>query len=435
MSLASTSARTIRSLQAHRNYRLYFAGQTVSISGTWVQNVAQAWLIVQLSHTAAGAALAIGGLYVVSYLPYTAFGLFGGPLVDRFDKRTTIVVTQSGLMLCAAALAGLALTGDAQLWEVYLLAAVSGTVQVVDTPARQAFVFDMVGREDLPNAVSLNSSLFNLARAVGPAVGGALIATVGVAMCFAINAASFLAVIACLLLMRTGELYRGQAPAPQGILRSAMEGVRWTLRTPAALIACGLMLVVATFGLNFSVILPIMATSTLHSGAVVFGVLSACFGGGALLGALFVATVGRASWAILLGGGTAFSILLLVLAPIGWVVGCATVLVVTGFSWTLYGSMSNATVQLAAPDGMRGRAMGVYSYVMNGVPVGAALAGWLCAAGGTQLALLVAGGVSLAAVGVAWTAARATVLRPRMSGSVPGAPAPALQPAARTVRA
>ena len=403
MSVPGASTRTFRSLQRHRNFRLYFAGQSISISGTWVQNIAQAWLIVELTHSPVGSPLALGALAAFQFLPYTVFGLLGGPLVDRFDKRITIVATQTTLMLSATALAILSLTGQATVWEVYLLAAVGGAVQVVDTPARQSFVFEMVGRPELPNAISLNASLFNLARAAGPALAGVLIATVGVTLCFAINAASFLAVIASLLLMRTGELYTTERDEAQSMLHSLGEGVAWVMRTPAAWLTCGLMLVVSTFAINFSVLLPLMATVTLHSGPVVFGILTACFGVGALVGALFTATVGRPSWPLLLGGGGAFSALVMALSPLHWVAACAAMLVVTGIAFTTYTSMSNATIQLAAPDRLRGRAMAFYGYIFTGVPapIGGLLAGWLSSVGGTQLALLVGGGVSTAAVATA----------------------------------
>jgi MFS family permease len=403
MSVSRTPGRTFRSLRRHRNFRLFFAGQSISISGTWVQNIAQAWLIVELTHSPTDSPLALGALAAFQFLPYTVFGLLGGPLVDRLDKRLTIVATQTTLMLTATALAILSLSGRATVWEVFLLAAVGGAVQVVDSPARQAFVFEMVGRKELPNAVSLDSSLFNLARAAGPAVAGVLIAAVGVTFCFAINAASFLAVITSLLLMRTGELYITERDQERSVLRSLGEGVAWVVHTPSAWLTCGLLLVVATFSFNFNVLLPVMATVTLHSGPVVFAILTACFGFGALVGALFTATVGRPSWPLLLGGGGAFSALVMALAPLHWVAACAATLVVTGIAFTTYTSMSNSTVQLAAPDRLRGRAVAVYGYLFNGVPapIGGLLAGWLSSVGGTQLALLVGGGVSTAAVATA----------------------------------
>lgn len=425
MSVSSASARTFRSLQRHYNYRLYFGGQAVSITGTWVQNVAQAWLVVELTHSASGSALALGALALFQFLPYSVLGLLGGPLVDRFDKRRTIIATQSTLMLTAAVLAGLAFLHSATLWEVYLLAAAGGAVQIIDMPARQAFVFEMVGKRELPNAVGLNASLFNLARAAGPAVGGALIASVGVALCFAINAASFLAVIGSLLLMRPGELHRSASGPREGVLQSLRAGISWVLHTPAAWLTCALMLVVATFGINFNVMLPILTTLTLHSGPGTFGVLTACFGLGALLGALIAASVARPSWRLLLGGGGVFSALLIVLAPLHSTFPAGAVLALTGVAFTIFTSMSNATIQLAAPGQLRGRAMAIYGYVFVGTaPPGGLLAGWLSSVGGTQLAFLVAGGVSLAAV-VAAVVVRQVLLRsPAPGRGRPGLTAP-----------
>jgi MFS family permease len=429
MTLAAAPARTFRSLQRHYNYRLYFAGQTISVAGTWVQNVAQAWLVLELTHSSAASALALGALALFQFLPYTVGGLLGGPLVDRFDKRITIVGTQTILMVSAAMLAALAFAHAATLWEVYALAAVGGAVQVIDMPARQAFVYEMVGRTELPNAVALNSSLFNLARAAGPAVGGVLIATVGVAVCFTINSVSFLAVIAGLLLMRTNQLYTTERDPERRFLHSLGEGIAWTLRTPTAWLVLALLLVVSTFGINFNVLLPILASLTLHAGPVGFGILTACFGAGALIGALFTATVGRPSWRLLLGGGVAFAALLMILAPLRSVLASGAVLVLAGMAFTTYTSMSNATVQMAAPNRLRGRAMALYGYLFVAIPapLGGPLAGWLSATGGTYLAFLVGGGVSLVAVIAAAVLYRrgvtapspAAVAEPRRSGVQP----------------
>jgi len=398
VSVATASARTFRSLRRHYNYRLYFSGQLVSVTGSWVQTTAQAWLIVELTHSA----IALGALALFQYLPYSALGLLGGPLVDRFNKRVTIVITQSAFMLSAALLAVLAFAHLAEVWEVYALAVLNGTVQVVDTPARQAFVYEMVGRSELPNAVALNSSMFNAARAVGPALAGVLIAGVGVAFCFALNSASYLAVIGSLLLMRRAELYATGGEDRDGVLRSAVQGLRWTLSTRAAWLTIALLLVITTFAINFSVLLPALASQTLHSGPVTFGIITASFGVGALIGALFSASRARPSWRLLLGGAGLFSMLLLILAPMHWVFACGAVLMLTGIAYTVYTSSSNSTVQLAAPDHLRGRAMAVYFYAFNGTaPLGGLLAGWLAEVGGTQLAFAVAGGASLSAVAAA----------------------------------
>ncbi|HET9051500.1 MAG TPA: MFS transporter, partial [Candidatus Dormibacteraeota bacterium] len=198
------SARTFESLRRHRNYRLYFAGQIVSLSGTWMQNAAQSWLVLQLT----GSATAVGVLAVCQFSPYMLAGLAGGVVADRFDRRRTLVVTQTVPIVLSTVLAALAISGHVTVWEVDVLAALYGCVMVVDTPARQAFTVEMVGRRELPNAVALNSSLFNGSRIIGPALGGLVIGWFGVGPCFAINAASYLAVVACLLAMDADALHR-----------------------------------------------------------------------------------------------------------------------------------------------------------------------------------------------------------------------------------
>ena len=393
MSLSTASRRTFSSLRHHRNYRLYFFGQVVSLSGTWMQNVAQAWFIVLLTHSA----LAVGVLALCQFGPYALLGLFGGTVADRLNQRRLLMGTQSSLMLSALALALLALTGHAAVWEVYLLGAVNGVVTVLDTPARQSFTIQMVGRDELPNAIALNSSMFNASRIVGPAVAGALIAVAGVGICFLLNALSFLAVIGALWLMHEDELFPvGRDETVQNVARRAVEGLRFSWHRPLLRTVLLMMLVIATIGMNFNVLLPVLASSTLSSGPEVFGVLSAVFGAGALGGALFSASLGRASRRALLAGATVFSAAEMALAPLRVVWGAAAVLAVLGFAFSLYTSQSNSALQLNTPDRLRGRVMGIYGYVFFGTaPVGGLLAGWLAQVGGTQLAFLVAGGVSL----------------------------------------
>ena len=201
--LLRANRRTFASLRKHRNYRLFFSGQVISVSGTWMQNIATAWLVLELTHSP----VAVGILAVCQFLPFTVLGLFAGVLVDRMDARRTVIGTQTASMLLAFALTGLTLARRVTVREVYLLTALRGIVLVLDAPARQALTFQMVGRDELPNAVALNSSLFNAARVVGPAAGGVMVAAVGVGACFAFNAASYLAVLAGLLMMRSSELF------------------------------------------------------------------------------------------------------------------------------------------------------------------------------------------------------------------------------------
>lgn len=394
MSVASVSRRTFSSLRHHRNYRLYFYGQVVSISGTWMQNVAAAWFIVVLTHSP----IAVGVLAACQFGPYALFGLFGGALADRLDQRRLLMITQSAFALSAAALAGLALSGHASPWEVFLLVAVNGTVTVFDTPARQAFTVQMVGRGELPNAIALNSSLFNASRIIGPAIAGTIIAVAGVGLCFLINSLSYLAVIGALWLMRAEELHPvARDEKVQTVLRGAAEGMRFAWHTPLLRTVLLMMLFISTIGINFNVLLPVLTSETLHAGPQVFGVISAAFGAGALGGALFSASLGRTSARALLAGAALFSAAELVLSPLRAVWAVAVVLVVLGFAFSLYSSQSNASLQLNTPDRLRGRVMGIYGYVFFGTaPLGGLLAGWLAEAGGTELAFIVAGAVSLA---------------------------------------
>ncbi len=402
--MGAASARTFASLRRHRNYRLYFAGQIVSISGTWMQNVAQAWFIVQLTHSP----LAVGILAVCQFGPYGVFGLFGGAVADRIDQRRLLVGTQSAFLLSAATLGGLALSGHAEVWMVYLLAGVNGFVTVFDTPVRQSFTIQMVGRDELPNAIALNSSLFNASRIVGPAIAGGIIAVAGVALCFLINAASFLAVIAALLLMREDELFAvGRDERRGNVLRGAGEGLRYAWHNQVIRTVLLVMLVIATIGINFNVLLPVLAAKTLHAGPEVFGFLSALFGLGALGGALTSASLARASAPLLIGAALAFSAAELVLAPLQTVWAVALVLVAVGIAFSLYTSQSNATLQLTVPDRLRGRVLALYGYVFFGTaPLGGLLAGWLAEVGGTSLAFLVAGASGLGAAGYGLLAVR-----------------------------
>ena len=386
--------RTFASLRRYRNYRLFFSGQVVSVTGTWMQNVASAWLIVELTHSP----VAVGVLALAQFLPFTLFGLFAGVLVDRLDARRLVIGTQIVQMALAAALAIVALAGIAAPWMVYVIAFGRGAVLVLDAPARQALTYRMVGREDLPNAVALNSSLFNASRVLGPALGGIVIAAFGTGFCFAFNAISFAAVLVGLLLMRESELHpvqRGERPT---ILRGTREGLQWAWSQRSVRTVLLVVLVVSTFGFNMNVLLPLLASSTLHAGPQTFGIISAFFGAGALAGALLAASLGRASRAVLLGGTGLFGLFEVALAPTHSLVAASLLLFLVGASFTTWTANSNTGVQLSAPDHLRGRVVGLYYYAFNGTaPLGGLLAGWLCAAGGTELAFAVAGLTTIAA--------------------------------------
>jgi MFS family permease len=397
--------RAFASLHKHRNYRLFFAGQVVSVTGTWMQRVAQAWLVLSLTHSP----VALGFLALANFLPFTVFGLFAGVVVDRIDARRAVIATQTAQMLLSSLLAAIALLGVAQPWHVYAIAALMGTVLVLDAPSRQALTYRMVGREELPNAVALNSSLFNGARIFGPGLGGVVIAAAGVGFCFALNAISYLAVLVGLLSMRTDDFHPVERHEPPAILRGIREGFAYVRGRPRALVVLAVVTVVSTFCFNFNVLLPVLAKRTLHSGPETFGLLSAAFGAGALFGALMSAVSGRASMRALIVGTGGYALSELVLAPSHTLVGCVLLLFVTGVCFTVWTSNSNSALQLEAPDHLRGRVVGLYYYAFNGlVPLGGLLTGWLAARGGTELSFAVAG-----TIGLAMTLLAAANLRPR----------------------
>jgi MFS family permease len=406
--LAALNDRTFASLRRHRNYRLFFTGQLISLVGTWMQNIALAWFVVGLTSSP----LAVGVLAFCRFVPFTIFGLFAGVVADRFDNRRLVMTTQAASMLVSIALAVLAFTGAAEVWQAYALAALGGTALVFDAPGRQALTFQMVGREELPNAVALNASLFNASRVVGPAVAGVVIAAAGVGFCFALNALSFLAVLTSLALMRQSDLYPvlGGEARPT-LLRGVREGLGYARRSPAIRTVLVLTMVVSTLGFNFHVLVPVLASETLDAGPRTFGLLSACFGLGALTGALLSASIGRASWTALVGGIGGFSLALLGLATQETVVASALLLYVTGACFTLWTANSQSIVQLTVPDHLRGRVISLYLFAFAGLaPLGGLLAGWLAELGGTPLAFGVAGTAGVAMATLAWR--RRPVVRP-----------------------
>jgi len=412
--LLALNSRTFSSLRKHRNYRLYFFGQIVSVSGTWMQDTALPWLILGLTHSP----VYVGLLVFARYAPFMLFGLHSGVLADRLDNRRTVIVTQTSSLLVAAGLATLAFSGIGEVWPYFVLAFLGGAALVFDAPNRHALTFQLVGREELPNAVALNSSLFNAGRIVGPAIGGVLIAATSVGWCFAINAASFLAVLTGLLLMRPSELYSLDGRAQAKAATAIREGLAYARRTPEVLLVLGITTVVAATGFNFRVLLPVLASKTLHSDATVFGVLFACFGVGALLGALSAAAMSRASWRAVILGAAGFSSAMLVLAPVRNATLAAVLLLAIGFCFSTWTANSQSILQLSAPDRLRGRVLSLYLFAFAGLsPIGGLLAGWLADVGGTTLAFSVAGSAGLTAT--AFAIARLRSMRaPRRRGPV-----------------
>ena len=406
--LLALNSRTFASLRHHRNYRLFFSGQLISVTGTWMQDTALPWLILGLTHSPVD----VGLLVFARYAPFMLFGLFSGALADRFDNRRVVIVTQASSMLVAIGLAGLAFAGVSDVGPYFALAFLGGAALVFDAPNRHALTFQLVGRDELPNAVALNSSLFNAGRVVGPAVGGVLIAAVGAGWCFAINAATFLAVLAGLLLMRRSELYPlDRSTAATKTTAAVREGLAYAWRSLDVRLVLLVTTVISVAGFNFRVLLPVLASTTLHSGAEVFGILFACFGAGALFGALAAAAMSRASWRALILGSAGFSAAMLVLAPVRSVPLAGALLLVIGFCFSTWSANSQSILQLTAPDRLRGRVLGLYLFVFAGLsPLGGLLAGWLATVGGTELAFAVAGAAGLAAA--ALVVARRREIRP-----------------------
>jgi MFS family permease len=415
--LRLVGGRTFKSLRAHRNYRLFFVGQVVSVSGTWMQNVALYWYVLTLTHSP----VAVGVLSFCRFGPFTVFGLFAGTLADRLDNRRTIMVTQAVQMGLSGLLTALALSGRAEVWMVYAIASAMGTVLVLDAPARQSLTFQMVGRDELPNAVALNSSLFNLARITGPALAGIVIGAAGVSWCFAANTVSFLAVLASLALMRPSELFTFERRGRPSLLRGTREGFAYVRTARSAQVILGMMVVFASICFNFNIMLPVLARETLHEGPRVFGLLFASFGAGALVGALASAAIAHARWKTMLLGATGFALCELALAPVRSALPAAAILFACGAFFTSYTSNSNARIQLDTPDHLRGRVLGLYYYAWNGLaPVGGLLVGWLLDVGGTELTFAVAGAAGLLMVaGGSLALTRGTDAAPRLRMALP----------------
>jgi MFS family permease len=378
------------SLAKHRNYRLYFYGQLVSQIGTWLQNAAQAWLILELTHSA----YAVGVLGFCLYGPVALFGLFGAALADRFDRRKMLILTQAAMALCAAALAIVAFMRVDSVWVIDMIAAVRGTILVFNNPSRQSLIVQLVGRTELQNAIALNSSLNNSTRIIGPAIAGVLIATIGIAWCFALNAISFVAVIVALFAMRESELHpAGAVRVSERLFASISTGLRYARDTKVVAVVLSMLFVIATLGINFSILLPVLANQTLLGDAKTYGLITAFFGFGALLGALATASRLRASRGMLLLAAAGFGVANLLVAVSGRNIFFVTgALFLTGVCYTVYTSSTNALVQLATPGFLQGRVAGLYNYVFLATgPVGSLLAGWL-AERSTGLAFAVGGG-------------------------------------------
>ncbi|WP_460358577.1 MFS transporter [Actinoallomurus acanthiterrae] len=378
----------------NRNYRLFAAGQVVSNTGTWMQRVAQDWLVLDLTH---GSGAALGITTGLQFLPLLLFGLYGGVLADRYRKRRVLMVTQAVMGALALVLGLLAVTGSAQVWHVYALAFGLGIATVVDNPTRQTFAVEMVGRADLSNAIALNSAIFNMARILGPAVAGVLIAAIGTAPVFLVNAGSFGAVLLGLYLMREDELHlREPVPRAKGQLR---EGLRYVRQRRDLVMVLTLVLFVAAFGMNFQMTTALMSRQVFHSGASSFGLASTMLAVGALSGSLLAARRKNLRMRLLFAAAMVFGVLEIVAGLMPDYVSFVILLVPTGIALLTFNTAANAVMQLSVPSEMRGRVMGLYMLVFAGSsPIGSPLIGWLAEVFGPRSSMIIGGVVSLAAV-------------------------------------
>ena len=383
--LLALVARTGRSLRL-RNYRLYASGHVVSVVGTWMQRVAQDWLVLELT----GSAIAVGVATALQFLPLLVLGPWGGVVVDRFDRRRTIIGTQVASALVAVGLAVPVLLERATPGLVYALAFVLGCITLVDVPARHAFVLELVGPDHVINAQALNSTINNVGRMVGPAVAGLVIAVAGTGPAFALNAVSFLAVVGALMRMDVAQLRRGaRAVRWRGSLK---EGLAEVVRRPHLRACLLLVLVVALFGQNFRVVLPVFADETLGGGAGTYGWLMSALGVGAVIGGVVSAgrEVPRARAALASAGAFAAANLLVAAAP--GIAAAAALLAGLGASNVLFNTVSRAVLQTGVPSHLQGRVMALYSQVFLGTtPIGAPLVGWLAEATSPRVAFVLAG--------------------------------------------
>lgn len=375
-----------------RNFRLFFAGQLISLTGTWMQSVAQMWLVLHLT----GSGTALGITAALQFTPILLFGTWGGLVADRADKRRLLMLTQAAAGCLALTLATLTLGGEVRLWMVYVLAFALGCVNLVDNPTRQSFVTEMVGPARLANAVSLNSATFTAARVIGPAVAGLLIAWVGTGYCFLYNGFSYLPVVAALALMRPQELVRGRPVLKaKGQIK---EGLRYAWERPELRIPLLLMLAVGALGFNFSVLLPLMARYVFQSGPETFGLMMSMMGAGAFAGALASARRERPSHRLVALAALGFGTMLLGAALMPALVPELAVLVPLGFAMITLQTSCNSLLQLSSEPSFRGRVMSLYVIVFVGTtPIGGPLVGAVAQHFGARSGFLLGGAVTIAA--------------------------------------
>src|SRR5665647_804617 len=346
---------------SHRNFRLFWTGQCISLIGTWMQNIGQAWLVLQLTNSP----FKLGLVTAMQFLPMMLFALFAGTLVDRFPKKTVLIFTQASLAILATVLASLSYFKVVQYWHVLVLAALLGIVNTLDMPTRQSFFVELVGKEDLMNAIGLNSSVFNLARILGPAVAGFLIALVGIGVCFYLNALSFLAVIVGLKMMdiKAPIVKLSENKSLKNILVDIREGLTYIKSITLIFYPLLLLAIISIFVFNFNILVPIFAMQNLNQNAAGYGFMMTSVGIGSFIGALIITARSKTGPRLkyLLGGALGMSLFLAVLGfETNYILACVTLLLL-GFCSIMFTTLVNSIIQLTADDSMRGRVMSVYS--------------------------------------------------------------------------
>jgi len=391
-------ARTFSSLRIY-NYRLYWCGQLVSLTGTWMQRLAQAWLVLKLTDSA----FAVGLVTALQFLPITFLSLVGGVMADRVPKRRLLIITQSIAAGQALVLALLTTLGVIQLWQLYILVFVLGLSNAFDNPARQSFPVELVGRDEVANAVALNSTLFNTSRIAGPALAGIAIATIGVAGCFWLNAVSFLGTIGALIAMKPARFFSVPRPRREPPSKLLREGLSYSLRTPAVCVLLVALLFFGTFAYNFTVMLPLLSRYTLHSGSLGYGFLFSALGAGSLVAALGLAyTRGQSLRTVFIGGAALAAMLCLLGLSHIYLVSLA-LLAALGASSIIYSASTQTRLQIVVPDEFRGRTMSIYTLLFAGTtPFGSLFVGAVAERWNVQISFIVAGALSALGLLLAW---------------------------------
>jgi MFS family permease len=387
---------------AHRDFRLFFAGQLVSLIGTWMQSVAQSWLVLELTNSP----FKLGVVGTLQFAPVLVLSFFAGAMADRLPKRPLLIASQSIMCVQALILAVLVHRGHVQYWHVAVMAGIYGVANTIDMPTRQAFIVEMVARESLRSAIALNSAMFNGARVIGPALAGLVIARWGSALAFFFNGLSFLAVIAALLALHAHG--RPRASSGRALRHEIAEGLRYALRTPRIALVMSLVMAVSAFFFNYNTLVPLLARDMLNQDAHGFGLLMTAVGCGAMAGAIVLASLGteRPPTQVLIASALVLGLATMLMAGVGRFGVAVALLVVMGFSGMLFMTGANTTVQLTVPDDLRGRVMSLHTLMFAGMtPFGAFLVGSITEAFGPRTGFLVtgaAGSVAVVAVTLGW---------------------------------